>query len=144
MQKMGERLVRLGDAQFDALVLPDALKEAVAMARKIKSHEAKRRQLQFIGRLMRDVDPVEIDKALERITAGEEEKRRRFKRVERWRDELVDGNQARLAWLEDHYPAVNLNDIIGLIESAQGKRPGVHSKKARRLLFRYLNRILSS
>ncbi|MEJ2155757.1 MAG: ribosome biogenesis factor YjgA [Desulfobacteraceae bacterium] len=137
-------MVRLNDAQFDALKLPDALQEAVAMARKIKSHEAKRRQLQYIGRLMRDVDSEEIEKALERIVAGEAEKRRQFKRVERWRDELAEGNIERLEWLMERYPAINPEELTGLIESARGKGSGMETKKARRVLFRYLNRLIPS
>lgn len=144
MQKLGERLVRLSDAQFDALVLPDALQEAVAMARKIKSHEAKRRQLQYLGRLMRDVDSEKIEKALEGIVAGEAEKRRQFKLVERWRDELADGNQERLEWLTDRYPAINPEELTELIESARGEGSGMEIKKARRILFRYLNRLITS
>jgi len=141
---MGEQLVLLSDAQFAALSVPDELLEAVAMARQIKSHEARRRQLQYIGRLMREYDPAEIEKALESITSGEEEKKRQFKLVERWRDELVDGNEERLGWLMAHYPVIDAVELNRLVENARGKQVGVHPKKARRMLFRYLSRIVAN
>ncbi len=140
LQQLGERLVQLGDAQFDALSLPEALMEAVAMARLMTSHEAKRRQLQYIGRLMRAYDPAEIEGALERITAGEDEKKRQFKRVERWRDELVNGDEERLAWLAEHHPAIDLQKLGELVGKAKSAHSDADRKKAGRMLFRYLNR----
>jgi ribosome-associated protein len=139
LQQLGERLVLLGDAQFDALSLPEALLEAVAVARRMKSHGAKRRQLQYIGRLMRAYDPADIEKALERITAGEDEKKRHFKRVERWRDELVNGDEERLAWLAGHYPSIDLQELGELVAKAQSGHSDADRKKAGRMLFRYLN-----
>jgi ribosome-associated protein len=143
LQKTGERLVRLSDAQFNALVLPEDLLEAVALAREIKSHEAKRRQLQYIGRLMREIGSLDIEKELERISAGEAEEKRRFKLVERWRDELVAGNADRQAWLADQYPSIDPQELGRLVGNAQGKQPGTSAKKARRMLFRYLSRVLT-
>jgi ribosome-associated protein len=144
LQKLGEQLVLLSDAQFDALSLPEELLEAVAMARQMTSHEAKRRQLQYIGRLMREFDPADIKKALERITAGEDEKKRDFKRVERWREELVNGNEERLVWLADKYPSIDLQELRKLVTKARDEHPGANKKKDRRMLFRYLNRVLTS
>lgn len=144
LQKLGERLVLLGDAQFDALSLPEALLEAVAMARRMKSHGAKRRQLQYIGRLMRAYDPADIESALERITAGEDEQKRHFKRVERWRDELVSGNEERLAWLAEHCPSIDLQKLAELVAKAQTGHCDADKKKAGRMLFRYLNRACAS
>lgn len=140
LQKLGERLVQLGDAQFDALSLPEALLEAVAMARRMKSHEARRRQLQYIGRLMRAYDPADIEGALERITAGEDEKKRHFKRVERWRDELVSGDEEQLAWLAEHCPSIDPQELGALVANAQAAHSDADKKKAGRKLFRYLNR----
>jgi ribosome-associated protein len=64
LQDLGEALVRLAPARLDALALPEKLADAVAEARGITKWEARRRQMQFIGRLMRDVDPLPIERAL--------------------------------------------------------------------------------
>ena len=70
LQRLGERLVALPFAQIESLELPDDLLEAIELAHKIHSHGARRRQIQYIGRLMRHIDPQPIEAALERIQAG--------------------------------------------------------------------------
>lgn len=139
MQKLGEQLVHLSDAQFASLELPEELIEAVAMARQIRQHEARRRQLQYIGKLMRDFDPVIVEAAIEKIKAGETEKKRRFKLVERWRDELVGGDTERFAWLIEKFPVIDPDELKQLISNAQGKQPQIKPKTAGRVLFRYLS-----
>lgn len=139
LQKLGEQLVHLSDAQFALLDLPEDLMEAVAMGRQIKQHEARRRQLQYIGKLMRSFDQVMVEEAIEKITAGESEKKRRFKLVERWRDELVGGDTERLAWLIEKYPGLNPDELKQLVSNARGDRLQIKSKKAGRVLFRYLS-----
>jgi len=70
LQKLGERLVALRATQLAALALdlPETLLDAIEAARRIKSRGALARQRQYIGRLMRDIDPVPIEKALESLT----------------------------------------------------------------------------
>ena len=70
LQQLGEQLVGLPHGQLQAMELPDELRTAIELARKIKSHGARRRQLQFIGVLMRHIDPQPIEIALERIRLG--------------------------------------------------------------------------
>jgi len=70
LQRLGEQLVALSSNQIEAMALPDELLEAIEFARKIKNHGARRRQIQYIGVLMRHIDPQPIEIALERIRAG--------------------------------------------------------------------------
>lgn len=139
LQKLGERLVRLSDAQFSLLELPEELMEAVAMARQIKQHEARRRQLQYIGKLMRNFDQIIVEEAIEKIKAGESDKKRRFKLVERWRDELVAGDKDRFVWLLENFPVIDPDELKQLIRNARGDQPQIKPKKAGRVLFRYLS-----
>ena len=70
LQRLGERLVALPLGQLAAMELPDELLAAIELAHKIKSHGARRRQIQYIGALMRHIDPQPIEAALERIRSG--------------------------------------------------------------------------
>lgn len=70
LQSLGERLVALPASQLDTMELPDELLTAIEFARKIKNHGARRRQIQYIGALMRHIDPQPIETALERIRSG--------------------------------------------------------------------------
>ncbi|MGD8844041.1 MAG: ribosome biogenesis factor YjgA [Desulfobacteraceae bacterium] len=139
LQKLGEQLVHLSDAQFAAVELPQQLFEAVAMARQIKSHEARRRQLQYIGRLMRDIDSAMVQGAIKKITSAETEKKRRFKLVERWRDELVDGDETRLDWLIETFPDIDPDELNLLVKNTREKHSQKASKRSGRMLFRYLS-----
>jgi len=138
LQKVGEQLVALDDAQLDALDLPPDLKEAVGETRNFKSHGARRRQLQYIGRLMRNYDTSMVQEALLKMAAKEDQNRRRFKMVERWRDELVAGDDARFQWLLDNFPDIDPQQLKHLVNSACGVTTQMKSREAARKLFRFL------
>ena len=67
LQKLGASLIALAPAQLDTLELPGELLAAVREAQRIKSHEAKRRQVQYIGKLMRSLDPAPVRAALAQL-----------------------------------------------------------------------------
>ncbi len=70
LQHLGEQLVALPDGLLETMELPDELLTAIEFARKIKRHGARRRQIQYIGALMRHIDPQPIETALELIRSG--------------------------------------------------------------------------
>ena len=104
MQKLGEQLVALSSEQLAGIELADELRNAVIEAGKIKAHEARRRQLQRIGALMRAIDPQPIQSALENIRLGDHQKNLAFKKIEKWRDELKQGNLALIEEILDNCP----------------------------------------
>ena len=71
LQRLGEELVSLPAVQLESMELPDELLAAIEFVHQIKSRGARRRQMQYIGALMRHVDPQPIKAALERIRAGD-------------------------------------------------------------------------
>lgn len=74
LQRLGEQLVALPPGRLEIMDLPEELREAVEFTRKITNHGARRRQIQFIGALMRQIDPQPIETSLERIRSGKERK----------------------------------------------------------------------
>ena len=70
LQRLGEQLVALPFGQLETMGLPEELLTAIEFARKIRSHGARRRQIQYIGALMRHIDPQPIETALDRIRTG--------------------------------------------------------------------------
>jgi ribosome-associated protein len=141
LQKIGEDLVALDDVQLDVLDIPPDLKAAVLETRSFKSHGAYRRQLQYIGRLMRNYDTEIIQQALQKMSAKDDEKRRRFKIVERWRDELVNGDEGRLNWLLVNHPDIDQQQLNHLVNCARGVTTQMNAKEAARKLFRFLSRL---
>jgi ribosome-associated protein len=141
LQDMGAQLVDLDVALLETLELPDDLKEAVAAARKIKSHGARKRQLQYIGRLMRQYDTEMVQVALQKMEGRQDQERRRFKRVERWRDELVSGDDVRLDWLLQNFAQIDQQQLRRLVGCARGLDSQMNPKEAGRKLFRLLSRL---
>src|SRR4030095_9935139 len=89
VQRLGERLIELGDADLAKLSLPEPLRDAVRAARLIRSRGALARQRQYIGRLMRDIDPAPLLELLEGSARAHAADAARFRRVEAWRERLI-------------------------------------------------------
>ena len=70
LQRLGEQLVALPIGQLEIMELPDELMTAIELAHKIKSRSARRRQIQYIGAIMRHIDQQPIEAALGRIRSG--------------------------------------------------------------------------
>jgi ribosome-associated protein len=141
MQKLGEQLVALPSEQLAGIDISDDLRNAVIAARKIKSHGAKRRQLQYIGTLMRDIDPEPIQDALENIRFGDHQKLLAFKKTEKWRDELKQGNSALIEEILNNCPDAERQRLTQLARNAHNEYEAKKTVKSSRLLFRYLKQV---
>jgi len=137
LQKLGAALIELPRAQLDALDLPEPLLAAVRDAQRIRSHEARRRQVQFIGKVMRSVDPAPVRAALDSITGSSAQARARQQRVERWRERLI-GNDAALTAFAAEHPGADLQALRSLIRNARRELEEGRPPRAQRELFRQL------
>ena len=138
LQKLGERLVELTPDQLRQIPLEEELREAVELARKLKKHEARRRQFQYIGSWMRQVDTDPIRKALERIDSGQQTDIRSFKQTEKWRDRLLSGDDALIRELSERFPDLDGQRIVHLVQNARTEKQTGRPPKSARALFRYL------
>jgi ribosome-associated protein len=143
LQALGVALVELPDSQLKKMRLGERLLQAILEAKAIKSHEAKRRQMQYIGRLMREVDAAPIRAQLAEVEGHSAQANARHRRLETWRERLVGDDDALTAFAAEH-PGAELQLLRTLIrnarkESAEGKPP-----RAYRELFRVLKEIAAS
>ncbi|MGE5171631.1 MAG: ribosome biogenesis factor YjgA [Rudaea sp.] len=143
LQELGVALVALEPARLATLGLPEALAEAIAFARRITRHEARRRQLQYIGRLMRDVDAAPIRAALAAWAEGPRRERARFAQVERWRERLLEEPGALEALVAAH-PSAPRETLATLIADARAERERDAAPRHARMLFRQLARLFES
>ncbi|HEX6137630.1 MAG TPA: ribosome biogenesis factor YjgA [Casimicrobiaceae bacterium] len=141
LQELGVALVALDPKRLATLDLPERLADAIALARGVRQHEARRRQLQFIGRLMRDVDPAPLREALAAWAEGPRRERARFAMLERWRDRMLDDPDGLQAFLEAH-PAAPREALADLVDSARAERARGAPPRKSRALFRELKQIL--
>jgi ribosome-associated protein len=141
LQALGERLVELPESRLAALDLPDDLRDAIALARRITAHEGRRRQLQYVGKLMRRIDPSEIEAAL-----GHDDERHRAETAvmhaaERWRDALI-AEPKRLTEFVTRYPQGLGRNLHPLIRSACTEHGKGQRGRHYRELYRELRQIL--
>jgi ribosome-associated protein len=137
LQELGEALVTVGPARRAELDLPERLAEALDEAQRITRREARRRQLQFIGRLMRDIDAAPIRAQLARWTDAPNAEKARLHALERWRERLLIESGA-LDRLCAEQPAADRARLAALIEAAEAERMRGQPPRAYRELFRAL------
>ena len=141
LQKLGAALVDLPPAQLDALPIPPMLLAAVLEAQRISSHEARRRQLQYIGKIMRKVDPEPVRAALAAIAGQSAAARVRQKQLENWRGRLIDDDAALTVFATEH-PGADLQTLRTLVRNARKEIAEQKPPRAQRELFRILREAL--
>jgi ribosome-associated protein len=137
LQLLGKSLVALDPRRLAEFDLPERLADAIIAARTITRHEARRRQMQYIGRLMRDVDPAPIAASLARLDEMPHAEKLRFAALERWRDRLMDDDAA----LDDYaaaHPHASKTELAVLIRTARAERAAGAPPHKFRQLFRRL------
>jgi ribosome-associated protein len=138
LQAIGEALVELNDTTLKTLELPDELSAAIREMRRTRGHEGKRRQMQYIGRIMRQVDSAPIAAKLEQIKQPAKREVARLHHAERWRDRLIKEPRA-FSELEALRPAADLTAIQQLVHDAREEAAQKRPPKAFRELFRALS-----
>jgi len=141
LQQTGEALVSLDRAHLDALAtelrLPEKLIDAIVAARSITAWGGRRRQLQYVGRLMRDIDPEPIRRCLDALARGHGVDAARQHAQERWRERLLDEPDA-LDRLAAEHPDLDRTRFRALIAKARDERDRGAPPHAFRELFREL------
>lgn len=143
---LGEQLVELPASTLAKLPLDDALLRAIRECQAITKHGGRKRQLKYIGKLMRDVDADAIRNALEQLRAPHREEVAHFHRLEQWRDRLLAEGDPALAALLDEYPEHALDRQLlrqTLRNARDQKLSEAKQKQASRELFRTLRELIA-
>jgi ribosome-associated protein len=141
LQTLGERLVTLNADQLLAIGLPEDLHDAVLDAQRTPGRESRRRQLQYIGRLMREVDPQPIREKIAAWDGVSREHAAKLHGIERWRERLLDDETAIEEFLRER-PGADAQRLRSLIRSARAERGAAQPPKSYRELFRLLHDLL--
>jgi ribosome-associated protein len=140
LQSLGAALVELPESQLGAMQLETRLLQAVLDAKRIKSHEARRRQLQYIGRLMREVDPEPIRARLAAAEGTSAQAAAAHRRLEAWRERLLLDDAALTSFAAEH-PGADIQEIRALIRNARKEQKEGKPPRAYRELFRALKAV---
>lgn len=117
-QALGEALLTLRADLMARLDLPEKLLDAIAQARKITNFEGKRRQMQFIGKLMRPLDPEPIRAAIDEQKNSSAQLTLALHLAEQWRDKLIASDDALGDWLNEH-PDTDAQQLRALVRQAR-------------------------
>ena len=132
LQTLGDEVAALPASRLNALTLPDNLREAIRELHRTKSHEGRRRQLQFIGKLMRQVDPEPLQEAVANFKLGGAQDALALHQAEQWRESLLADDQAFTRWMAEH-PDTDAQPLRALIRQARLEvRPGAGAGVAQR------------
>ena len=138
LKKLGDKLVSLNQADLDTMNLPETLLAAILEARRIQSRSGLKRQRQYIGKMMRQVDAKEIKKQFELIKHKHDTNTAQFRKVEQWRDRLLADDKTALGEIIDTYPEIDRQHINQLIRQAKQEQKLEKPPAAARKLFKYL------
>lgn len=141
LQELGERLVGLPPDVLERFPLPDSLREAVTTARSITARGGRKRQLQYIGRLMREVDAEPIRTALADLDGRGAVDKAAFRAAEDWRSRILDDDGALTEFLDRH-PDSDRQHLHRLVRDARAETDAGRPPRHRRELFRYLHTLL--
>lgn len=143
LQDLGMQLARLSGDTLKKIELPEELREAIAMYKKINSNGALKRQTQYIGRLMRDLDPEPIREFLDKLQGSHAAYNAFLQRVEQMRETLLENDDALTAFLRD-YPAAEAGQLRTLIRNTRKEREQAKPPKHFRALYRYLKEAMEA
>jgi ribosome-associated protein len=142
LQDLGAELVALSEEQLARIELPERLRDAVMDARRITAFEARRRQLQYIGKLMRSVEAGPIRAALDAALARSHSEAATHKHTEAWRERLLSGPEA-VGQLLAEYPGADGRRLRALVRAAARERTEGRPPRAFRELYQALRALLA-
>lgn len=144
-QMLGKKLLDLTKDQVDKLNLDESLHDAILEAKRLTSNGAIRRQLQYIGKLMRNTEIEPIEEQLARWEGKHDQENARFHALERWRDRLIDDagtskSDTLQAFVNEH-PHAEIQRLRTLSRNAHKEQSTSKPPKSSRELFKLLREI---
>ena len=143
LRDLGKELVCLPVSVLKKIDLSEAVYEAIRLAQGLK-REALRRQLQHIGKLLREEDEAAIRQALAQIAQPQRNEVRAFHEIERWRDKLISGDDQVINLLVEQFPTAERQQLRTLVRNARKESELDKPPKSSRLLFKYLKELQQS
>ena len=144
LQDLGEALVELPENRLDGLAISESLLDAVREYKRTRTHEGKRRQMQYIGKLMRRNDTEPIRQAVTDMQMGRAKDSLALHQAERWRAELIASDDALTRWTSEH-PETDVQQLRSLVRSARKDAalvPEQRNGRAYRELFQFIKSAL--
>lgn len=141
LQKISDRLLKLKPEELALIDLPDELEAALQEAHRINSNSALKRQRQYLGKIMRSCDSDSIENQLNSIIHRNDTNTAHFKKIERWRDRLIENDKEVLGEIIRRHPALDRQHVHNLVRQATKEASANKPPAASRKLFKYLREV---
>lgn len=141
LQELGREMTKLGDDQLKRIHLPEDVLAEIVEFRRMRSFGAQRRQLQLIGKKMRNMDPKAVREAIDRATGESRAAVALLHRCETLRDKMIEEDDAVKKFIDEH-PEVDIQALRTLVRGARKERKLQKPPKNARELYRFLHAML--
>ncbi|MEO7852490.1 MAG: ribosome biogenesis factor YjgA [Rubrivivax sp.] len=144
LQTLGAQLADLSDARLAALELPEILRDAIRQYQRTRSHEGRRRQMQYVGKLMRSVDDAPLREAVAAAQLGSASDTLLLHHAEHWRNALLADDEALTRWMHEH-DSCDAQRLRSLVRSARREAalpPEKRNPRSARELFQFIRPFL--
>jgi ribosome-associated protein len=144
LQALGEALVEMPESRLASIELPERLRDAIHEFRRTRSHEGRRRQMQYIGKVMRTADDTPLREAVAEYKLGGARDTLKLHEAERWRTVLLEDDEALTRWVQEH-PDTDVQRLRSLLRTAKleqrpdaGSGVGTRQTRSYRELFQFI------
>jgi ribosome-associated protein len=147
LQDLGEQLLAMPDARLKAIDMPERLRDALDDYKRTRSFEGKRRQLQYIGKVLRSVEAEPLREAVAAFQLGHAQNALALHQAERWRADLIREDKDMLTQWVAEFPDTDLQQLRALIRNARkdaAAAPEQRNGRAYRELFQYIKKALEA
>ncbi|MCG7575622.1 MULTISPECIES: ribosome biogenesis factor YjgA [unclassified Halomonas] len=143
LQALGETLIAMNSTERSRFPLSDDMLRAIDETARIRSHEGRRRHMQYVGKLIRKEDLTAIQGVFDAIEQEKEQRDHAFHRLEKWRDRMIDeGDDAVDLFMVD-YPNADRQALRQLVRNARKEREQGKPPTSSRKLFKHLRETLA-
>lgn len=135
---LGKELVELHPNKLKKIPLDESIQDAIALAQRVNKRGGRKRQLQYIGKLLRSAEIEPILAAMDRLKLDTAQENARLHRLEQWRDRLLEEGDDALGELLSDHPDADRQHLRQLLRNAQKEQTQKKPPKSARELFKYL------
>ena len=140
LKQLGAEMVELGKNALDKLSLDPDLRDAIELAQRIKK-EGRRRQLQLIGKMLRQRDVEPFRQALDKLKNRHNQQVVLFHKLEQLRDRMVEGGDEAVEEVLNLWPDADRQQLRSLVRNAKKEKAGNKPPKSSRQIFQYLREL---
>jgi len=144
LQDIGTKMIGLRPDQLKRMPIDETLYDAIVEAKRLSSRNALKRQMQYIGKLMRHQDGEAIQIQLDRFDSTSDAHNQIFHKLEKWRDRLIADESGMLDLVINEYATIEVQHLRQLVRNAQKEREEEKGAAASRKLFKYLRQLEES